>query len=143
MYVFISFFRHHQLSQFFDVVIILVDSLPVLGTSPMGFSNPTLPPFALRFGFGLIFAGAGYILSSGDIENGSAITTCEWMFNPHFMMGPCCWINFQLTACFLLFLQLGQGVTSLSTRFGKNYTSNEETPCQQSGYGNDTPYHSH
>ncbi|KAF8589620.1 hypothetical protein K439DRAFT_1628621 [Ramaria rubella] len=46
-----------------------------LGTSAVGFSNLALPPFTLRFGFGLIFAGAGYVISTGDVENGSAITT--------------------------------------------------------------------
>ncbi len=28
-----------------------------------------------RFGFGAIFAGAGYVLSTGDVYNGSGITT--------------------------------------------------------------------
>ncbi|KAF8528641.1 hypothetical protein JB92DRAFT_2863747 [Gautieria morchelliformis] len=46
-----------------------------LGTSPVAVTSPTLPPFAVRFGFGLVFAGAGYVLSTGDVENGSAVAT--------------------------------------------------------------------
>ncbi|KIJ57280.1 hypothetical protein M422DRAFT_23339 [Sphaerobolus stellatus SS14] len=46
-----------------------------MGTSMLGLSNPALPPFALRFGFGLIFAGAGYIVSTGDVENGSGVAS--------------------------------------------------------------------
>ncbi|KAF8520731.1 hypothetical protein BU17DRAFT_65194 [Hysterangium stoloniferum] len=57
-----------------------------LGTSAIGFSNPALPPFALRFGFGLIFAGAGYVTSTGDVENGSAITT-SWAGSYFLMNG--------------------------------------------------------
>ena len=33
------------------------------------------PPFVLRSGFGAIFAGAGYVLASGDSRNGSGIAT--------------------------------------------------------------------
>jgi len=33
------------------------------------------PPFVLRVGFGAIFAGAGYVLASGDSRNGSGIAT--------------------------------------------------------------------
>jgi len=33
------------------------------------------PPFVLRIGFGTIFAGAGYVLASGDSRNGSGIAT--------------------------------------------------------------------
>jgi hypothetical protein len=33
------------------------------------------PPFVLRMGFGAIFAGAGYVLASGDSRNGSGIAT--------------------------------------------------------------------
>jgi hypothetical protein len=33
------------------------------------------PPFVLRIGFGAIFAGAGYVLASGDSRNGSGIAT--------------------------------------------------------------------
>ena len=33
------------------------------------------PPFVLRIGFGAIFAGAGYVLSTGDSRNGSGIVT--------------------------------------------------------------------
>ncbi|KAH9179509.1 hypothetical protein EDB89DRAFT_1921764 [Lactarius sanguifluus] len=33
------------------------------------------PPFVLRTGFGAIFAGAGYVLASGDSRNGSGIVT--------------------------------------------------------------------
>ena len=33
------------------------------------------PPFVLRAGFGAIFAGAGYVLASGDSRNGSGIVT--------------------------------------------------------------------
>ncbi|KAF8308510.1 hypothetical protein DL93DRAFT_1881268 [Clavulina sp. PMI_390] len=34
-----------------------------------------LPPFYQRFGFGLIFSGAGYVLGTGDVRNGSGIAT--------------------------------------------------------------------
>ncbi|KAI0306992.1 hypothetical protein B0F90DRAFT_1813826 [Multifurca ochricompacta] len=33
------------------------------------------PPFVLRMGFGAIFAGAGYVLASGDSRNGSGVAT--------------------------------------------------------------------
>lgn len=49
----------------------------VIGTTPLGVSNRAIPPLTLRFTFGLIFAGAGYILSTGDYENGCGITTCK------------------------------------------------------------------
>lgn len=52
-------------------------SITVLGTSPLNIANPATPPFALRFTFGLIFAGAGYVLSTGDVENGCGIATCK------------------------------------------------------------------
>jgi len=35
----------------------------------------TMPPLMHRIGFGAIFAGAGYVLSCGDVTNGSGITT--------------------------------------------------------------------
>ncbi|KAF9784651.1 hypothetical protein BJ322DRAFT_858482 [Thelephora terrestris] len=34
-----------------------------------------LPPFVHRFGFASIFAGAGYVLSTGDSRNGSGVST--------------------------------------------------------------------
>lgn len=38
-------------------------------------SRKGLPPFVHRFGFAGIFAGAGYVLSTGDSRNGSGIST--------------------------------------------------------------------
>lgn len=38
------------------------------------------PPFVLRVGFGAIFAGAGYVLSTGDSKNGSGIAS-GWSLN--------------------------------------------------------------
>ncbi|GBE80184.1 Altered inheritance of mitochondria protein 19 homolog [Sparassis crispa] len=37
--------------------------------------RPFFPPIMHRIGFGAIFAGAGYVLSTGDTRNGSGITT--------------------------------------------------------------------
>ncbi|OCH89980.1 hypothetical protein OBBRIDRAFT_630723 [Obba rivulosa] len=37
--------------------------------------RPGLPPIVHRLGFGAIFAGAGYVLSTGDTRNGSGIAT--------------------------------------------------------------------
>ncbi|KAI0074782.1 hypothetical protein K474DRAFT_1665065 [Panus rudis PR-1116 ss-1] len=37
--------------------------------------NPSRPPIMIRLGFGAIFAGAGYVLSTGDARNGSGIST--------------------------------------------------------------------
>ncbi|KAI0940390.1 hypothetical protein AcW1_005139 [Taiwanofungus camphoratus] len=37
--------------------------------------RPTIPPIMHRIGFGVIFLGAGYVLSTGDARNGSGITT--------------------------------------------------------------------
>ncbi|KAI0034357.1 hypothetical protein K488DRAFT_45644, partial [Vararia minispora EC-137] len=34
-----------------------------------------MPPFVFRVGFGAIFAGGGYVLASGDANNGSGIMT--------------------------------------------------------------------
>jgi hypothetical protein len=39
------------------------------------------PPFVLRVGFGAVFAGAGYVLSTGDSENGSGIATGIYTLN--------------------------------------------------------------
>ncbi|KAN0132517.1 hypothetical protein V8E53_009533, partial [Lactarius tabidus] len=60
-------------------------SIPCLGLSALFFGSalfpPSLraqtftPPFVLRAGFGAIFAGAGYVLASGDSRNGSGIVT--------------------------------------------------------------------
>ncbi|KZT33665.1 hypothetical protein SISSUDRAFT_393936 [Sistotremastrum suecicum HHB10207 ss-3] len=36
---------------------------------------PSLPPLVFRLGFSFIFAGAGYVTSTGDIRNGNGITT--------------------------------------------------------------------
>ncbi|KAF9516868.1 hypothetical protein BS47DRAFT_1291738, partial [Hydnum rufescens UP504] len=53
----------------------------VLGTSLLRPEKyPGLPPFIQRFGFGLIFAGAGSILHSGDTENGSGVAQVCWFF---------------------------------------------------------------
>ncbi|KAI0782548.1 hypothetical protein C8Q75DRAFT_811640 [Abortiporus biennis] len=38
-------------------------------------SNARRPPLMYRFGFGAVFAGAGYVLSTGDARNGSGIST--------------------------------------------------------------------
>ncbi|KAK7685410.1 hypothetical protein QCA50_011273 [Cerrena zonata] len=37
--------------------------------------NPLRPPLMQRLGFGAIFAGAGYVTSTGDIYNGTGIST--------------------------------------------------------------------
>jgi len=60
-------------------------SIPCFGLSTLFFASaispPRLhaqtftPPFVLRVGFGAIFAGAGYVLSTGDSKNGSGIAT--------------------------------------------------------------------
>jgi len=60
-------------------------SIPCFGLSALFFGSalfpPSLraqtftPPFVLRIGFGTIFAGAGYVLASGDSRNGSGIAT--------------------------------------------------------------------
>ena len=56
----------------------------VFGTSMVRLSNLTsLPPFAIRFGFGFIFAGVGYVLSMGDVRNGSGIATGELSCRDH------------------------------------------------------------
>jgi len=39
------------------------------------------PPFVLRVGFGAIFSGAGYVLSTGDSKNGSGIATGIYTLN--------------------------------------------------------------
>ncbi|KAI0265208.1 hypothetical protein BC834DRAFT_198761 [Gloeopeniophorella convolvens] len=60
-------------------------SIPCFGLSALFFASaffpPALhaktftPPFVLRVGFGTVFAGAGYVLASGDSRNGSGIAT--------------------------------------------------------------------
>jgi len=60
-------------------------SIPCFGLSTLFFASalfpPRLhartftPPFVLRIGFGAIFAGAGYVLSTGDSRNGSGIAS--------------------------------------------------------------------
>ena len=37
--------------------------------------SPLRPPLMQRLGFGVIFAGAGYVTSTGDIYNGTGIST--------------------------------------------------------------------
>jgi hypothetical protein len=57
-------------------VTVLISAALVLGTSPLRPAKyPGLPPFIQRFGFGLIFAGAGSIIQTGDIENGNGVAT--------------------------------------------------------------------
>lgn len=69
----------------FFLALWIIDVLhKVLGTSAIGMRNPALPPFILRFGFGLIFTGAGYMISTGDVENGSATAACKF-----FSIGIC------------------------------------------------------
>ncbi|EMD40306.1 hypothetical protein CERSUDRAFT_91023 [Gelatoporia subvermispora B] len=56
-------------------------STPVWALSSLFFATsvipprPGLPPIVHRLGFGAIFAGAGYVLSTGDTRNGSGIST--------------------------------------------------------------------
>ncbi|KAI9513212.1 hypothetical protein F5148DRAFT_1278949 [Russula earlei] len=53
-------------------------SLQVFGSAlfpPRLRAQTFTPPFVLRCGFGAIFAGAGYVLASGDSRNGSGIAT--------------------------------------------------------------------
>ena len=53
-------------------------SLQVYGSAlfPPSLRTQTFtPPLVLRIGFGTIFAGAGYVLASGDSRNGSGIAT--------------------------------------------------------------------
>lgn len=37
--------------------------------------SPLRPPLMQRLGFGAIFAGAGYVVSTGDVYNGTGIST--------------------------------------------------------------------
>lgn len=37
--------------------------------------NPLRPPLMYRLGFGAIFSGAGYVISTGDVYNGTGIAT--------------------------------------------------------------------
>ncbi|KAH9977598.1 hypothetical protein BGW80DRAFT_764977 [Lactifluus volemus] len=48
------------------------------------------PPFVLRMGFGAIFAGAGYVLASGDSRNGSGVATAwssSYLVLEQFLLG--------------------------------------------------------
>jgi len=67
----VSFLSSHSLC-------LLSLSLQVFGSAifpPRLHVQTYTPPFVLRIGFGAIFAGAGYVLASGDSRNGSGITT--------------------------------------------------------------------
>ncbi|KAF8324555.1 uncharacterized protein EI90DRAFT_3075054 [Cantharellus anzutake] len=47
----------------------------LIGTSLLSPKHPSLPPFVQRFSFGFVFAGAGYIVNTGDVRNGSGVAT--------------------------------------------------------------------
>lgn len=55
--------------------------------------SPLRPPLMQRLGFGAIFAGAGYVVSTGDVYNGTGISTgMYWALSESYIV---CWLGLQ------------------------------------------------
>ncbi|KDQ15515.1 hypothetical protein BOTBODRAFT_31830 [Botryobasidium botryosum FD-172 SS1] len=88
----------------------------LLATTPLSPArHPLLPPFYQRFGFGLIFAGAGYVLSTGDVENGSGIATA-WSLTYTFLH-----LRSSIRSRSILPLSLSSAVLASASVYGLQY----------------------